>query len=211
MYTNEQKVMVENQLKARGISDKRILKAFEEVPRHRFVPDESKSLAYSDLALPIGEGQTISQPYIVALMLFHLKPESTDKVLEIGSGSGYVSALLSKLVSRVYGVELNENLVNKSKTLLKELKFNNVKIIKGDGSLGSVHYQPFDKILISAAIPKIPESIFHQLNNNGILVAPVGTRLHQKLTVFKKQSGKVSSEEFDSCMFVPMRGKAGFY
>lgn len=205
----KRKYMVESQLKARGISNKYILKAFEEVPRHRFVPDKEFTLAYADVAVPIGHGQTISQPYIIAKMLELLDIQPGDKVLEVGSGSGYAAALISRIAGRVIAVERVDELVKKSKDLIAELKYKNVKIVKADGSIGNIHYQPYDKILVSAAMPEIPEDMVEQLNPGGVIVAPTGERMHQKLTKLKKGK-EIKVEEHDGCMFVPVRGKKGF-
>ncbi|MFT4311543.1 MAG: protein-L-isoaspartate(D-aspartate) O-methyltransferase [Candidatus Woesearchaeota archaeon] len=206
---SSKKDFVEFQLKKRGITNKYVLKAFEEVPRQNFVPKESKNLAYADLALPIGQSQTISQPYIIAKMLELLEVTPGDKVLEIGSGSGYVQALLSKIGCKTFGVEKIESLTNKSKKTLKSLKIT-PRILTRDGSKGLIEYHPFDKILISAAIPEIPEELLTQLSSFGIIVAPIGTRMQQTLVKLKKSQQKIIKEEHDKCMFVPLIGEKGF-
>ena len=205
----EIKRMVEAQLKRRGITNKYVLKAFLDVPREYFIPNESKNLAYADLAVPIGCSQTISQPYIIAKMLELLEVSPGDKVLEIGSGSGYVQALLSKIGCKTFGVEKIESLTNKSKQTLKSLKIT-PRILTRDGSKGLIEYHPFDKILISAAIPEIPEELLTQLSSFGIIVAPIGTRMHQTLVKLKKSQQKIIKEEHDKCMFVPLLGEKGF-
>jgi len=210
MREADRNTMVELQLKKRGISNEAELFAMRHVPRHIFVPEDRARMAYEDFAIPIGYSQTISQPYIVAQMIELLDPDSEDKVLEVGSGSGYACAVLSRLCSKVVGVESVPELVEKSKQALKELKILNVRIVKGDGSQGEMHYQPYDKILISAACPAIPGPLLEQLRVGGIIVAPVGERLHQKITKVVKGKDGVTETLHGDCVFVPLTGKSGF-
>ena len=205
----EKKELIQR-LEAKGMKDKSILRAIQKVPRERFVSEKSKSLAYTDVALPIGSGQTISQPYIIAKMLTLLELNSLDKVLEIGSGSGYVSALLANITKSVIGIEKDEELVKSSKKLVKDLGYNNIKILRGDGSRGYPAYHPYQKIIVSAALPEIPPILIKQLADPGIIVAPVGNRMHQKLVVLKKIGKKTYKEEHDPCIFLPVRGEYGF-
>lgn len=211
MYEKERQSMVEQQIVKRGISNETVIHAMTLVPRHIFLPNPQNSLAHGDFAIPIGQGQTISQPYIVAMMLELLDPAKEDKVLEIGSGSGYVSALLSRMCRKVIGIERTEALVEYSKERLKQLKTDNTIILQGDGSLGAIHYQPFDKILVSAALPEIPKTLIDQLKPNGIIVAPVGERMKQKLVKFQKlPNGSTRETYFGECAFVPIIGMHGF-
>lgn len=194
----------------RGVTNKKVLDSMSLVNRSLFVPEPSKNLAYSDLALPIGQAQTISQPYIVAKMLELLDPQPSDKILEIGSGSGYVCAILSKISSKVIGLEINEELAKISRETLKKLKIPNTRILNQDGSQGFIQGYPYDKILISAATPKITNEIIDQLNPGGILVAPVGDRMNQTLIKIIKTPKGIIKEEHDQVMFVPLLGKKGF-
>ena len=199
-----------NTIKQKGVKDKRVLDALSVVNRALFVGETNKSLAYADLALPIGEGQTISQPYMVARMLELLELEPSDKVLEIGSGSGYSCAVLSKIVNKVIGIEINKELADRSRETLKKVKAVNVRILNTDGSLGYLPGYPYDKILISAATPEVLETVIEQLKPNGILVAPVGNRMHQTLIKIVKTPKGIKETKYESCMFVPLTGEGGF-
>ncbi len=210
MFEKERQIMVDYQLKKRGIEDDRILDVMFQVPRHLFIPEASRAMAYGDFSIPIGQGQTISQPYVVAKMIDLLGPSFEDKVLEIGSGSGYVIAILSKMSKKIIGVERIPALVEESKKKLKELKINNARIIEGDGSIGAIHYQPFTKILVSAACPEIPEDLISQLKMNGTIVIPIGDRVKQKIVKAIKTPKGLKIEQYDDCSFVPLIGKAGF-
>ena len=210
MYEKEREVMIDFQLRRRGISNEKILSVMAMTPRHEFVPEISRSLSYGDFAIPIKGSQTISQPYIVAKMLELLDPHSDEKILEVGSGSGYVTALLSRMSMKVIGVEKVPELVETSRKTLKKLGIKNAGIVEGDGSLGQVHYQTYDKIIVSAACPEIPQELLDQLKNGGILVAPVGSRMQQKLVKITKKGPKTEKEEHDSCAFLPLLGKKGF-
>lgn len=202
--------MVEEQLRRRGIFDQRVLRAMEEVPRHRFVPEESRVSAYEDRPLPIGQGQTISQPYIVALMLQTLELTGDEKALEVGTGSGYQAALLGWLVKQVYTVEIIPELAETARTLLKELQFDNVEVVAANGSIGWKAGAPYDAIIVAAASPLIPRSLIEQLQEGGRLVLPVGTRYEQRLLRIRKDGHEVRTEDLGSCAFVPLVGAEGW-
>ena len=202
--------MIEIQLIPRGISDGRVLDAFKNVERHKFVPEENINSAYNDCPLPIGEGQTISQPYIVALMTQCLELDGSEKVLEIGTGSGYQTAILSLLCNKVYSVERIKRLAERAKRILKEEEFNNIEIKIGDGSLGWVERGPYDGIIVTAASPGVPESYLDQLADGGKLVIPVGGRFSQSLSVLEKKENKILTHEVCGCVFVPLLGEKGW-
>lgn len=206
MFKEKREHMVKHHLKRRDITDENVLEAMKQVKRHEFIPKKRRDLAYGDFAIPLKDGLTISQPYIVAKMLQLLNLQPTDKLLEIGSGSGYALAVASKIVDKAIGVELDEDLVKKSKQTHKKLGITNTKIVKADGSKGLISHHPYTKILISAATPKIPDIIMQQLKPNGIIVAPIGDRMNQKIT--KKE--KTQTKKYDSCRFIPLKGKHGF-
>ena len=210
MYEKERKAMIDMQLVKRGIKNPEVLRVMEEVQRHLFIPVSSRSLAYADLAIPIGQAQTISQPFIVARMLELLDPQPYERILEIGSGSGYVVALLSKLSDKVIGLEKIPELVEFGRRNLQEAGVKNARIINMDGSAGAMPYCPYDKIIISAGCPKIPEELFVQLKPNGVVVAPVGDRVKQVIVKATKTSKGFVEEKFESCSFVPLVGKNGF-
>ncbi len=202
--------MVENQLIARGIKDKRVLAAFLKIPRHEFVSPELAHSAYDDCPLPIGGGQTISQPYMVALMTQLLHLSGREKVLEIGTGSGYQSAVLAELCKEVYSVERIEKLARETDELLKKSGYQNVRIKAGDGSLGWEEYQPYDAIIVTAGAPKVPLSLINQLKDSGRLVIPVGSSFSQILTVVEKKGADTITEQICGCVFVPLLGKEGW-
>lgn len=202
--------MVEEQLVRRGISDARVLDALRKVERHKFVPVDIIDSAYEDYPLPIGEGQTISQPYMVALMTQCLGLKGGERVLEIGTGSGYQAAVLSVIATEVYSLERIASLADRAQTLLKNLGYDNVRVGVGDGTLGWKEYAPFDGIIVTAAAPKIPEAYIEQLDEGGRLVIPVGSSLGQILTVVEKKSGGVTASEMCGCVFVPLLGKEGW-
>ena len=202
--------MVDEQLIPRGITDEKVLEVFRTVERHEFVPEELRDSAYEDHPLPIGETQTISQPYIVALMTQCLELKGTEKVLEIGTGSGYQAAILASLAKKVYSVERIPSLAKRSEAVLKKLGFNNVKINVSDGTLGWTEYAPYDGIIVTAAAPKIPLSYTEQLNTNGKIVIPVGSMLSQTLMIVKKTSERIQVFEVCGCVFVPLVGKEGW-
>lgn len=206
-YKHQRKSMVEIQIKKRGITDKRVLKAMLEVPRHKFVGNALLSVAYQDSPLPIGSGQTISQPYIVALMTVLLEVKDDNKVLEIGTGSGYQAAILSKLAMSVITVERVVELYQQSKELLKKLGYNNVMVVHGDGSIGYKEYAPYDRIIVTAAAPEVPESLIEQLGDNGKIVIPLGNRIIQRLEVIIKEGESLRREISEGVRFVPLLGK----
>jgi protein-L-isoaspartate(D-aspartate) O-methyltransferase len=210
MYEKERQTMVEIQLIKKGITNEEVLQVMNKVPRHEFIPVASRSLAYADLAIPIGHGQTISQPFIVARMLELSEPQVSDRVLEIGAGSGYVVALLASMCNKVIGLEKVSELVTLARENLKTVDASNARIIEMDGSAGAMSYCPYDKIIISAACPKIPEELFVQLRPGGVIIAPVGDRVRQVLTRAKMTPKGIVEEKFESCSFVPLMGKNGF-
>jgi protein-L-isoaspartate(D-aspartate) O-methyltransferase len=202
--------MVKGQIKARGIHDERVLSAFRNVPRHRFVPLERVDSAYDDHPLPIGYGQTISQPYMVALMTDALKLTGAEKVLEIGTGSGYQAAILSELAGSVYSIESVPALYESASLLLNEMGHTNIKLKVGDGSLGWKEFSPYDGIVVTASAPSVPEPLVEQLADGGRMVVPVGDSYNQILTLVKKDKGKVHTEELCGCVFVPLIGEYGW-
>jgi len=198
--------MVETQIKARGVKDPRVLSALLKVERHRFVPEEYLNSAYSDQPLPIGEGQTISQPYIVALMTELLELKGNEKVLEIGTGSGYQAAILAELAKEVYTIEIIASLASRANHRLLELGYKNVKVKSGDGYLGWPEAAPFDAIIVTAAPDHIPQPLMDQLREGGRMVVPVGTHT-QELRKIIKRSGKAESVDVVPVIFVPMTGE----
>lgn len=202
--------MIQYQLKARGISDKKVLKAMNEIPRENFISAGLSEGAYDDHPLPIGEEQTISQPYMVALMTELLELEGNEKVLEIGTGSGYQSAILSVLANMIYTVDRIPELVKKAKENLKRLEISNVFFLVGDGTLGWEKYAPYNRIIVTAASPEIPDPLVKQLDNNGLMVIPVGSMFSQTLQVIRKKNGKISIENSIGCVFVKLIGKYGW-
>ena len=201
------RVMVERDLRGRGIKDQRVLAAMDAVPRHLFVPEHLRDSAYADRPLPIGAGQTISQPYIVALMSELLMLKATDTVLEIGTGSGYQTAVLARLAASVKSIELLPSLGERAKKVLHELGYENIELKIGDGFFGWEERGPFDAILMTAAAPKIPEPLWNQLREGGRLVMPLGEeRKSQKLIRATKSTGRPVIEDFTDVLFVPLRG-----
>lgn len=199
--------MVEEQLIPRGIKDPRVLEAFRKVPRHKFVPEKYLDSAYGDFPLSIGEGQTISQPYMVALMTQCLELSAGAAVLEIGTGSGYQAAILAQLASQVYSVERVAGLTEKAQLRLKDLGCRNIRIKSGDGTMGWPQFAPYDGIIVTAAAPAIPKALLEQLNIGGKLVIPLGGRFSQILTVVNKIKGKIETSKICACVFVPLIGK----
>ena len=201
--------MVKNQIKRRGVSDKNVLAAMNKVERHRFVPDEYLKNAYDDLPLPIGMGQTISQPYIVAFMTEILKLDKNKKVLEIGTGSGYQAAVLSEVAGNVFTIELIELLGKQVKALLQELNYENVEVKIGDGYQGWVEHAPFDAIIVTCSPTHIPEKLKEQLAEGGLMIIPVGKRYAQELVLLKKKNGKIKQTDVIAVRFVPMKNDKG--
>lgn len=205
-YGRDREAMVRDQIEWRGVRDSGVLSAMRAVPRHLFVSPDLLPLAYSDRPLPIGNGQTISQPYIVAFMTELLRPERADRVLEIGTGSGYQAAVLSKLVKQVYSIELDAGLARDAAARLRELGYSNVITKQGDGYAGWPDQAPFDKVILTAAPPEIPQTLIDQLKPGGILVAPEGGREGQELILITKDKrGRINRRSTIPVMFVPMR------
>jgi protein-L-isoaspartate(D-aspartate) O-methyltransferase len=203
--------MVEEQIIRRGINDVRVIRAMKEVPRHLFIEDALIDSAYNDHPLPIGCGQTISQPYMVALMTQALQLRGDEKVLEIGTGSGYQAALLAELTEKVYTVDRIPQLVEKAKkVLLDELKYKNIVLLVRDGTMGLPEYAPFDGIIVTAAAPEVPPPLLAQLKEGGRLVIPKGDRFTQTLLVIKKEKDRYITESLGGCVFVPLIGKYGW-
>ncbi|MFY9675485.1 MAG: protein-L-isoaspartate(D-aspartate) O-methyltransferase [Terriglobales bacterium] len=198
--------MVRTQLAERGLRDPRVLDAMRIVPRHEFVPEGLRADAYEDHPLPIGEGQTISQPYIVAAMLEHLSLRPTDRVLEVGTGSGYVTALLSVLCAEVFSVERHAPLAAAAEATLRRLGYSNVSLKVADGSLGWSEHAPFDAILVSAAAAEVPVPLFEQLREGGRMMIPVGSPESQELQLIRKINGQPEVRAREACRFVPLVG-----
>lgn len=201
--------MVEFQIRRRGIKDERILSAFLKVPREEFVPADVKEYAYDDCPLPIGYGQTISQPYMVAIMTFLAEPEASDKVLEIGTGSGYQAAILCELGCSVYSIERIPELAERAKKTLERLGYTPVILI-GDGTIGCKEFAPYKTIIVTAGAPDIPESLIEQLEEGGKIIIPVGDLFSQELVRGIKKKSKLIKEYHGGCQFVPLKGKEGW-
>ena len=202
--------MVRTQLIPRGIKDERLLTAMRKVPRHLFVDESIQHKAYEDVALPIGEGQTISQPYMVAIMTELLELKGSEKVLEVGTGSGYQAAILAELSKVVYTVERFEALAQKAREKFRFLGYINIYVRVGDGTLGWPEEAPFDRIIVTAGTPRIPEPFIQQLSQGGIIVAPVGERFAQQLVKVRKSAEGLSEAYHTMCVFVPLVGKYGW-
>lgn len=202
--------MVDLQIAARGVTDRGVLDAMREIPRHVFVGSGMEQSAYGDHALPIGEGQTISQPYMVALMTAALSLTGEEKVLEIGTGSGYQTAILSRLAERVFSVERIEPLAWRARETLDGLGITNVSIVVGDGTIGWKEFAPYDRILVTAGSPGVPACLIEQLADPGVLVIPVGPRRMQQLRVVEKREGRIDEHDEGGCAFVPLVGKDGW-
>ena len=202
--------MVEEQLKARGLVEERLVAAFGKVPRHLFVPEELRSDAYADHPLPIGASQTISQPYIVALMISRLRLQGHERVLEIGTGSGYQTAILAELALEVFSVERLEQLLFPARARLEELGYFNVHLRTSNGSLGWAEHAPYDAVLVSAAAPKIPTPLLEQLADHGRMVLPIGPQQGQMLVEVEKRAGIIHQQDIASCVFVPLLGQYGW-
>jgi protein-L-isoaspartate(D-aspartate) O-methyltransferase len=200
--------MVDKEIVAAGVTNKRVIKAMRETPRHEFVPPNQRRFAYYDMALPIGDAQTISPPFIVASMTEAIDPKPTDKVLEIGTGSGYQAAILSTLVDEVYTIEIVESLSRRATRTLKRLHYDNVHTRAADGYKGWPEAAPFDKIIVTCSPEEVPQPLVDQLIEGGLMVIPVGERYQQTLYLMRKTSGKLQSESLRSTLFVPMTGKA---
>ena len=209
-YLNHRQRMVDEQIAARGLREARLLDAMRSVPRHCFVPPEYRHLAYADGPLPIGNGQTISQPYIVALMTHLLSLTGEEKVLEIGTGSGYQAAVLARLAQQVYTVERHAELAERAATTLKNLNFLNVSVQVGDGSLGLPEFAPYQAIVVTAAAPRLPKPLQDQLDDGGCIVIPVGGQLGQYLECWRRQGSEFTRDVLVPVAFVPLRGVQGW-
>ena len=205
-FADIRQAMVDDQIKKRGVSDQRLLDALNKVERHLFVPEEYRSKAYADHPLPIGENQTISQPYIVALMTELLKLDGDEKVLEVGTGSGYQAAVLSELAAEVFTIEIVEPLAERSEKLLDSLGYKNVTVRCGDGYAGWEEQAPFDRIIVTCAPPEIPEPLIQQLADSGRMVVPVGD-FWQELVLIEKFGDGIRKTNIIPVKFVPMTGE----
>jgi protein-L-isoaspartate(D-aspartate) O-methyltransferase len=202
--------MVEEQLRARGIRDQRVLSAMAKLPREAFVAAEDSANAYGDFPLPIGAGQTISQPYIVAAMLEKLDLRPEHRALEVGTGTGYEAAILGELVAEVWTIERQPELADQALRNLQQLGYESVHVVQGDGTRGLPEHAPFDRILVAAAAPRIPPALLEQLADGGKLILPVGTRSEQQLQLVRKVGNEVAITSEDLCRFVPLVGEHGW-
>jgi protein-L-isoaspartate(D-aspartate) O-methyltransferase len=210
-WAAERKRMVDKQLRGRGIADERVLAAMLEIPREEFVPLESRILSYADDPVPIGFGQTISQPYMTALMAQSLDLKGTETILDVGAGSGYGAAVLGILGARVISIELIQGLAQFATRNLKRTgRAGNVTVVVGDGSVGYAQSAPYDAISVGAAAPETPGKLIDQLRDSGRLVIPVGTRKDQWLMIITKEDGAAESRVVTQCRFVPLRGAEGW-
>lgn len=196
--------MVESQLRARGISDERVLNAMRKVPRHEFAPERYRDQAYEDHPLPIGEGQTISQPYIVAIMLEALQFSPNDRVLEVGTGSGYVTALLAEMTAEVISIERHPALADEAREMLARLGYRNLRVVAGDGSRGFPEAAPYDAITVAAAAAQVPNALIQQLADGGRMIIPVGYDDAQQLHLIEKRESQVWTSLRELCRFVPL-------
>lgn len=208
--TLQRKTMVREQLLARGIGNKAVLSACEAVPRHRFIPEAYTAQAYGDHPLPIGWGQTISQPYIVAYMIDRLSPGPNDRVLEIGTGSGYAAAVISRIASRVFTVERIEALAERASAVFIDLGYDNCVVRTADGTVGWPEEGPFDCILVSAGAPEIPDTLQNQLGPGGRMIIPVGGHTVQELILVTNEDGRMLQQQTVAVRFVPLIGSQGW-
>ncbi|HEY2980635.1 MAG TPA: protein-L-isoaspartate(D-aspartate) O-methyltransferase [Anaerolineales bacterium] len=208
-FDAERRRMIAEQIEGRGLTDARLLAAFEAVPRHLFVPEGKRGLAYADRALPIDSGQTISQPYMVAVMTHLLELNGRERVLEVGTGSGYQTAILAKLAADVHTVEIIPALSESAQKILAPLGIENVHFHVDDGSLGWPPAAPYDGILVTAAAPEVPKPLLAQLSDGGTLVIPVGAKTEQSLEVWKRKGDQFERRIMFDVAFVPLRGKYG--
>jgi protein-L-isoaspartate(D-aspartate) O-methyltransferase len=209
LYSSLRHRMVDSQLRARGIADERVLAAMDRVPRHEFAPERYRDQSYEDHPLPIAEGQTISQPYIVAIMLEALRLSPTDKVLEVGTGSGYLTALLAELAARVISIERHASLTETARAQLDALGYSNVTVVIGDGTRGYPQEAPYDAIIVSAAAPEMPPDLIEQLGEGGRLIIPLGADDAQQLRLVHMENGQPGIESRELCRFVPLIPGAG--
>ena len=209
-FREQREKMVKNQLKTRGVKDALILDAMMKTPRHEFVPPEYISTAYDDCPLPIGFGQTISQPYMVAVMTEKLRLKGGEKILEIGTGSGYQTAVLAEIAGQVYTIERHAALAARAEAVLRELGYSNVRVLVGDGTIGLEKHAPFDGIIVTAGAPYVPQTLKKQLAKGGRLVIPVGGRYMQSLHRVTRKDDAFNDEELLGCVFVPLIGEEGW-
>jgi len=209
-FAEQRRRMVEGQLRRRGIADERVLTAMAKVPREQFMPERQRRFAYDDSALSIGEGQTISQPYMVAKMLELLACRPEHRVLEVGAGSGYQAALLGELAAEVYAIEIVGTLAERARQVLSRLGYENVSIVGGDGTLGYPEAAPYDRVIVAAAAPQVPPPLAEQLVEGGRLVAPVGSRGMQTCILADKEDDELHIEKSIGCVFVPLVGEHGW-
>jgi len=202
--------MIKYQIQGRGIKDRKVLWAMSIVPREKFVLKENEKDAYLDCPLPIGMGQTISQPYMVALMTQCLFLIGSERVLEVGTGSGYQAAILSKLAKMVYTIERYKTLADRAEKIFEESEIKNVKVVVGDGTNGLKEYSPYDSIIVTAGAPEIPKGLIDQLKENGRIVIPVGNSFSQDLLLGRKVKDKLKIQNYGGCIFVPLVGKYGW-
>ena len=203
--------MVESQIRGRGIYDPKLLEVMKRIPRHLFLQESSGLNPYGDYPVSIGYGQTMSQPYIVAIMTEKLELRGSEKTLEIGTGSGYQTAVLAELAAEVYTMERLETLLRRAKTALIQLDYRNIRFRVGDGSIGWPEEAPYDRIIVTAAVPSVPASLISQLADGGIMVAPIGDyREYQVLVVFHRSGDRIESADSIGCRFVPLLGQEGF-
>jgi len=208
-YGQKRQAMIENHIKGRGIKDRRVLDIMGKIPRHLFVDEHVRDRAYGDHPLPIGEGQTISQPYVVALMTEALQLKPTDRVLEIGTGSGYQAAVLAGIVKEVYTIEIRKSLAAQAEKRLKDLGYTNVKVRYADGYFGWEEFAPFDAIIITASANHIPPPLIRQLKEGGRLILPLGSTVYyQTLTLATKRKGDLDVQQMGAVAFVPMIGES---
>jgi len=209
-YNGLRDIMVRRQIGARGVEDERVLEAMLKVPRHLFVPNNLRERAYDDSPLPIGDGQTISQPYMVAWMTELLGLKGSDRVLEVGTGSGYQAAILCELAQEVFSVEKYPSLASQAEERLRTLGYRNIKVRVGDGTLGWPEEAPFDGIIVTAGSPSVPQPLLEQLADGGRLVIPVGSSGMQMLNLIQRKGNEYLTSEEGTCVFVPLVGKHGW-
>lgn len=208
-YAQKRLAMIQNDIKGRGVKDNKVLDAMARIPRHLFVEERLRERAYADYPLPIGDGQTISQPYVVALMTEALRLKPGDRVLEIGTGSGYQAAVLAEIVKEVYTIEIRKSLADMAEKRFRELGYKNVKVKYADGYFGWEEYAPFDAIIITASANHIPPPLIRQIKEGGRLILPLGSTVYyQMLTLLTKKKGDLDVEQMGSVAFVPMIGEA---
>jgi len=208
-YVQKRQAMIENDIKGRGIKDQRVLNVMGKIPRHLFVDEHIRNRAYGDHPLPIGEGQTISQPYVVALMTEALQLKPSDRVLEIGTGSAYQAAVLAGIVKEVCTVEIRKSLAERAEKRIKDFGYANIKVKYGDGYYGWEEFAPFDAIIITAAVNHIPPPLIRQLKEGGRLILPLGSTVYyQTLTLATKRKGELDVEQMGAVAFVPMIGES---